>query len=49
MKGVRISAKMNMLQTSESVGCSRVSNHEVFEARGWSVVNGFLFALSFNK
>ena len=45
---MKMSAKLTVLQTYESPGCSCVLNHEDFDASGWSVVNGFMFATSPN-
>ena len=43
-----MSAKTTELQTNESTGYTRVSNHEDCAASGWSVVNGFMRAKSPN-
>jgi hypothetical protein len=40
--GARIKDKAMVLHRKESLGYSLASNHEECEARGWSVVNGFI-------
>lgn len=41
-KGVRNRARIKLLQTNDSPGCCFMSNHDDWEAIGWSVVKMFI-------